>query len=558
MFKKYKDFKLSLNEEVGVRNSRKIFKKYKESEIYFHQDLDGICSFFAMKDYLERNLVKVVDAHIIQYGGIEYSIKNTKPGRMPVLVDFAHSSPRYVIATDHHSGQSGVDDRTSSYFKPSRSNVETISGEISPSDVFVSTDIELIRTIDSADFLKYNITPDDIENSIFSYNRDLTPTRNRFLMGFIVNRLLLSFKNKRISVTSLDGKRNHINRNFLECLAMDASPSLYSMFNNIKHYINNAISLEWDMSSKSHHKPKKLLNPKELTDNLMKYIETRKRVILDKDGNVVGKHPDIDYDDDYKIIKQYGIGYVIPNGSYDRYVVFKNNPEAEIVCTIFPMGLIQVSCNPFIEKKLKGVDLGAISKEVLGKFKYQFSNINIPVTDIKRISEDEIKKMKNRYGSDYTGIGFTLTDLMAFYKNSIISLPNRKSGDMKTRTILNLEDDNNNDVKLIKKWMDVPYESWPYNIRREIENFKIPIWTIIEQNSGGHPSITNISGLNYLSCRKDLLNILFKTDDYTKVMKLIADEFIKVLKQKIDLSRQGRNVTYNDKDVELKATISLE
>ena len=75
----------------------------------------------------------------------------------------------------------------------------------------------------------------------------------------------------------------------------------------------------------------------------------------------------VHFDKDYKIVTQYGGGSMIKPGSYDRYVVFKNNPEADFNCIAWPMGLLQVSCNPFKEKKLKEIDLGEIAKEVLAK-----------------------------------------------------------------------------------------------------------------------------------------------------------------------------------------------
>ena len=39
--KKYTEF---VNEEVGLRNIKAITKGYKECEIYFHKDLDGVTS----------------------------------------------------------------------------------------------------------------------------------------------------------------------------------------------------------------------------------------------------------------------------------------------------------------------------------------------------------------------------------------------------------------------------------------------------------------------------------------------------------------------------------
>ena len=125
-------------------------------------------------------------------------------------------------------------------------------------------------------------------------------------------------------------------------------------------------------------------------------------------------------------------------------------------------------------------------------------------------------------------------------------MPNRRQGDSKTRVILNLDDENNQDVQLLEEWMDIPYEEWSNEAKQEISWLKIPIWNIIEESSGGHPSITNIQGLNYLSCRKDLLRILFKTENYTDVMKLIADTFINVMKEKIDAAKKA--IYFNDLD----------
>ncbi len=530
MMKKYNEFRELITEETGIRNITKIIQKHKDTgsvnfEIYFHQDLDGVCSCLSMRRYLEGYGLKLVDAHIIQYGGLEFAIKDKRPDSLAALVDYANFRTLFSIATDHHSSQHG-EAGGSSHAKPSRSNVDT--------DIFTSGDIKLIQTVDSADFLKYQITPDDIQRAIFSSDRNLSGERNRFLMGFVVNRLLLVYKNKRISVKSLNGKLNHINKNLLECLVLDSSPSLISIYNNLKHYMNSAVSLEWDRSKRQHNTPKKLATPEEITQNLEKYIQSRK-------GDET-----IQFDDQYKIVKQYGIGSVFDSGSYDRYVVFKNNPEAEFVCTIFPMGLIQVSCNPFREKKLKGVDLGGITKEVLNKYKYQLSNINVPISDIKRISESDIDGMKKKYGPTYQGIGFSFSDLVSFYNKSIIYLPHRKSGDLKTRKNLDLSGSEDSEViKLIQSCMNKPWVEWSQDDKREMDWFKIPVLSIIEANSGGHPSITNIQGINYLSSRRDLLKRLFGTEEYTEVMKKLADEFIIKLKEKIDLEKAGQEVVYD-------------
>ena len=556
MVKKYGEF---INEEVGVRNMKSIASKYSEAEIYFHQDLDGVTSALAMKNFIERYNIKVVDCHIIQYGGIEYAVKNTTPGRMPVLVDFAHSKPFFVIATDHHDKQTGAEGNSATYFKPSRSNVETISGEISPSDVFTTSDINLIKTVDSADFMKYGIKPDDIQNAVFSIDPELSGEKNRFMMGFVVNRLLLVFKNKRITVKSLDGKRDHINRNFLECLVLDCNPSLISMFINIQHYMNNAMSLEWDRNQRKHNVPKRLATSDDISNNLQKYVKSR----IDS--------KDIQYDPKYKIVSQYGIGYVMDSGSYDRYVVFKNNPDADFVCTIFPMGLIQVSCNPFKEKALKDINIGAITVELLDKYKTALSNIYIAVSDIKRISEDEVSKMKTKYGAEYEPIGFTFDDLKAFYKGRLQYLPNRKSGDMRTKEALDLDQVDNQIVKDVMTCMNKPYSSWTSEEKSNMSWIKIDVFSIIKVNSGGHPSITNIQGLNYLGTRSELLGRVFgealrvslgynnfDNIEYMDVMKLLGHDFLNILREKIDLSKSGKQVFYQKSDIELEGGIANE
>ena len=130
--------KKKLITESGIRNIRELSKRYPEAKIYFHQDLDGVTTALGMKSYLEQNGIKVVDAEIIQYGDKEFAIKklDAEGDVMPVLVDFAHGKPMFIIHTDHHDTQAGVEQGTSTNFKASRSNVETISQTVSPKRYF--------------------------------------------------------------------------------------------------------------------------------------------------------------------------------------------------------------------------------------------------------------------------------------------------------------------------------------------------------------------------------------------------------------------------------------
>ena len=129
--------------ESGIRDISALRKRYPKAEIYFHQDLDGVTTAIAMKKYLEDNGIDVIDSHVIQYGDKEFAVKklDATGDVMPVLVDFAHGKPMFVIHTDHHDRQAGAEDTKSTSFRSSRSNVETISQVVSPKELFPSSDI---------------------------------------------------------------------------------------------------------------------------------------------------------------------------------------------------------------------------------------------------------------------------------------------------------------------------------------------------------------------------------------------------------------------------------
>jgi hypothetical protein len=125
----------------------------------------------------------------------------------------------FEIHTDHHDTQAGVEQGTATNFKASRSNVETISQVMSPKEIFPSEDILLISTVDSANFIEHDITPEMVMNYLFKYDKDKTLQRNKMLMGLVVNKLLLAYKNK---------------PRFLEEIVLNAQPSLISILNNIR------------------------------------------------------------------------------------------------------------------------------------------------------------------------------------------------------------------------------------------------------------------------------------------------------------------------------------
>lgn len=461
--------------ETGLRDMSALRKRYPKAEIYFHQDLDGVTTAIAMKKYLEDNGIDVVGAHVIQYGEKEFAVKknDAQGDTMPVLVDFAHGKPMFVIHTDHHDKQVGAEKGASKSFRQARSNVETISQIISPRDLFPSSDILLISTVDSADFIKQNVTPEDVVNYLFRYDKDKTLQRNKMLMGFVVNKLLLAFKNK---------------KGFLENLVLDSEPSLLSILGNIKKWMKQTGAP----------------TPEELQYNADEYASSMK------------DFRNLEYSDG--IITQYGGGDMRRPGSYDRYTPFRTYPDADFLIMAWPLGLLQVSCNPFKkERGLKGVNLGEISQEVLKKWESQLKDRVVPLSTIKWISETAV-------GPE--SVGFTFKDFDALYGERFMYMDNGEQM-----------------LDHIKEMMDTPFSQLSEEHRQMLDKVGVSAWDLLQSMSGGHKCITNISGLNYLGRSKRPPTGNYRYDPekedapYIKFLKNLALHFKKVLQEKIKESQ---------------------
>jgi hypothetical protein len=462
----------NLLKETGLRDINNLAKRYPKSEIYFHQDLDGVTTAVAMKKYLEDNGIDVVGAHIIQYGDKEFAVKkNDAQGDvMPVLVDFAHGKPMFVIHTDHHDKQVGVEKNTSTQFRGARSNVETISQVVSPKDLFPSSDILLINTVDSADYAKYNITPDEVVNYIYRLDKEKSLQQNKMLLGLVINKLLLAFKNK---------------PGFLEGLVMDSEPSLMSILTNIKNWM----------------KKTNAANPEELQKNAEGYKNNMKNFPKVSDS----------------IIIQYGGGSMFKPGSYDRYTPFRNNPDADFLIMAWPMGLVQASCNPFKkDRELKGVNLGEIAQEVLSKWKTQLQEKQIPLSTIKWISEGS-----KEFGPE--SVGFTFKDFVSLYGNKFKTIENGKEilthiGEMMEKPFDELSEEH-------KKMLDeVTINSWDL-IQANSGGHKC-ITNISGLNYLGRSKRPPTGAYKYSSESED--------SPYVKFTKMVQKEFVNVLQNKIN------------------------
>jgi len=464
----------SLITESGIQDIKKLAERYPKAQIYFHLDLDGVVSAIAMREYLQRYGIDVIGYKTIQYGDKEFALVKPDASEdvMPVLVDFAHGKPEFKIHTDHHDSQTGVED-AATQFKPARSNVETISGIISPTDIFPTGDIDLFRTVDSADFHRKGIKPEEVINFVFTLDKEKELEKNKQAAGFALNKLILAYKNK---------------PGYLEKLAMYSNPSIVSMFMKGKE-------LARDMG---------FVGVEELQSNADNY---RERL---RDFDKVKKEG--------KILVQYGIPSAFKPGSYDRYASLEMHPEVEYFLMIWPMGLLQTSCNPFKEKFDENVNLGEMASEVLEEHKAELSAIEVPLSQIKRISERSVtatlQKLMKQSDEDFGDVksekdffGFRFKDLVALYNDKIKGInPDKKSS---------FKD-------MIVDITNKPYSDLSKKQKQMLDYISVNAYDIIVANSGGHPCITNISGINYLG--KDGLPML----------KKLAAAMLAKLKQKVN------------------------
>ena len=465
--------------ETGIRDISALRKRYPKAEIYFHQDLDGVTTAIAMKKYLEDNGIDVVGAHVIQYGDKEFSVKknDAQGDTMPVLVDFAHGKPMFKIHTDHHDKQVGAEKETSKSFRQARSNVETISQIISPRELFPSADILLISTVDSADFVRQGLTPEDVVNYLYTIDKDKSLQRNKMLLGLVINKLILAFKNR---------------RGFMEDLVLKSEPSLLSILHNIKSWM------------------------KETSAENINVLQKRSEDYYEQMKN----YPKRVYNDG--IIFQYGAGQM-KSGSYDRYTPFRVHPEADFLILLWPMGLLQASCNPFKkERELKGLNLGEIAQEVLSEYESSLKKRVIPLSTIKWLSEISI-------GPE--SVGFTFKDFQSLFGGKFQMI-----------------EGNEQILENLKSIMDRPFSQLTEQEKIMLDKVGINMWDYIQSQSGGHKCITNISGLNFLGRKTRPTEDPYRYDPekpdvpYIKFMKELGKKFVEKLREKIKKSKEESQI----------------
>lgn len=425
-------------DESGIRNIRKLAKVHKNAVILGHIDLDGITSVLGMRHILQNEYgLKIKDIIPIQYGEQKHMIPHIKDeDTLVALVDFAQSVPKVHIWTDHHSGEkSGVGQDVSTSFISAPANAYHISSEMSKRDIFPPDDLKLISTIDSADFYKEGLNPDDIMRAAFGLNREISVKDNKKRMGLVVNKLFLAYKNK---------------KGFFKEVGMKAQPSLLSMYNVIVRYA----------------KQEGYKTPKEVDKAQQNYVQQQKDAIVKlssandilnfKSGNS-GMLGDV--------VVQYGGGKMFGDMQYDRYTVFKNHPEAKYLVIGWPM-LVQCSANPFKKKQTK-VNFGDVSMKVARTFESDWKNTKITLEKLKWFYEKEITKKKIE-----NAVGYTFEDFVnAFAKDQIRGMDIEVPGGW---------------TAMIQDITNSPYDKLTRKQKEILSRISVTYWDIYVNQQGGH------------------------------------------------------------------------
>jgi disulfide oxidoreductase YuzD len=161
----------------------------------------------------------------------------------------------------------------------------------------------------------------------------------------------------------------------------------------------------------------------------------------------------------------------------------------------------------------------------LGKWEDQLKQRTIPLSTIKWVSETAV-------GPE--SIGFTFKDFDALYGEKFMFMDGGER-------ILNH----------IKDMMDTPFKDLSEEHKEMLDKIGINAWDLIQSNSGGHKCITNISGLNYLGRSKRPPQGQYRYDSEkddspsVKFTKMIAHEFQKKLKEKIEENKSSVNESKN-------------
>ncbi len=266
----------------------------KQVIIHTHDDLDGIYSAIAVKQYLESRNFKLVGINIVNY---QDSWSNTKfrPEYINICVDYAESHPMIDCYIDHHGqATTGNIDNKSPHVVKSDHNGEKIESayhlvcrQLGMAVDSLTSDV--INMIDSATYDQRNVIISKcymnydklaqliIKNQIYN---DLTGEKQstkgleRLYIGASINQMI-----KRGDHTSL-----------IEVIFNTKSPSIYAIFHNFKHYYPQNHKKGTSFVEDSNYRKSVVL------ERTHKYLETPRKIYQNddefftdyKNGNIKG------------------------------------------------------------------------------------------------------------------------------------------------------------------------------------------------------------------------------------------------------------------------------
>lgn len=483
--------KICLNES-GIQNMRKIAQEYSKAIIYFHIDLDGVTSAIAAKYYLQQYGIETIKVQRIQYGSQEWSIIKPEKGILPVLVDFSHGKTFMRIHTDHHSSQIAYKG-SSQNFRHSKSNAETLSSIISTHDIFSQEDIRIINMVDSAGYAEENVSVEEIFQSIVKIDKSKDTWKNHLQMGMVAGKLLLTYKNK---------------PNYLERIIMESKPSLLSMYLTMVNIIKEKLE----------NKEKGWYSLEQIQANNKEYREEQESKKIEKgdiDSIISMKNGSSLLIGD--CIVQTGGGNMRKSGGYDRYTSFYLYPDAKYFLMLWTsLGMIQLSKNPWDGNK-SDTHLGdLVINEVIDKRFKSLLNSNsyrISLLAIKFNNEEKLDEENEEYVN-----GYKFDDLERDYPRPLEHMSDKQKFLIKKYMNWKPSDFLKKDEKDVERALDM------------LTRFYVPLYDIIKLQSGGHPSITNITGIGYI-------------DTQTKVNSLVKEG-----KNPYDKSSLKKEKNSKDKD----------
>jgi hypothetical protein len=197
------------------KGKREINGSYKNVMLYTHDDLDGIYSAIAIRNYLVKQGYTIIGYGIVNYQEA-WSLTTLHKDLINIAVDFASDNEHVDIYIDHHGEAFGTDNKKFSIKTATSSAYEGVLLQCGiPS---CSNLLEPIDMVDSAKYLQYNV---DIPSTLhFDWEKIMKAENPKMTFVGAMNQMI-----KRSDSTTL-----------IETIHNSKDCSIYEIYRNIKAY----------------------------------------------------------------------------------------------------------------------------------------------------------------------------------------------------------------------------------------------------------------------------------------------------------------------------------